>query len=29
MIGVFVNGLETGGYRDSADGLQPVESVTI
>ena len=29
MIVVFVNGLPTGGYRDSADGKQPVESVTI
>jgi endo-1,4-beta-xylanase len=29
MIVVFVNGLPQGGYRDSADGKQPVESVTI
>jgi enterochelin esterase-like enzyme len=29
MIVVFVNGLPLGGYRDSADGKQPVESVTI
>lgn len=29
MIVVFVNGLPTGGYRDSKDGKQPVESVTI
>jgi endo-1,4-beta-xylanase len=29
MIVVFVNGLPTGGYRDSADGKQPVESVAI
>jgi len=29
MIAVFVNGLPQGGYRDSQDGRQPVESVTI
>jgi enterochelin esterase-like enzyme len=29
MIVVFVNGLPTGGYRDSADGKQPVESIAI
>ena len=29
MIAVFVNGLPTGSYRDSADGKQPVESITI
>jgi endo-1,4-beta-xylanase len=29
MIAVFVNGLPAGGYRDSPDGRQPVESVTI
>jgi enterochelin esterase-like enzyme len=29
MIVVFVNGLPTGGYRDSQDGKQPVESIAI